>query len=47
MDGKPWIMRDLGFGKYYFSNIPSYFSPTIEGLLVPREVAQKDGLEIR
>jgi len=40
-------MRDLYFGKFYFSNIPSYFSPTPEGVLVPREVAIKDGLTIR
>ncbi|MEO6906568.1 MAG: hypothetical protein ABI210_01635, partial [Abditibacteriaceae bacterium] len=47
MDGKIWHLEGAYFGKFYFSNAPSYFSPTPEGLLVPREVAEKDGLQIR
>jgi len=47
MDGKLWSIREASFGKFYFSNAPSYFSPTPEGVLVPREVAIKDGLTIR
>jgi hypothetical protein len=47
MDGKLWTMRNVTFGKFIFSNVPSYFSPTPNGLVVPREVAEKDGLAIR
>jgi len=34
-------------GIFNFSNIPNYYAPTPDGLLAPREVAQKDGLTIR
>ena len=47
MDGKPWQMRDATPMWFYFSNVPSYISPTPEGLLVPREIAVKDGLAVR
>jgi len=47
MDGKLWHLEGAWFGKFYFSNAPSYFSPTPEGVLVPRELAKKDGLTVR
>jgi len=46
-DGKLWTIGGMAFGKFYFSNIPSYVASSAESLLVPREVAEKDGLEIR
>lgn len=47
MDGKIWNMRSFDLGKIHFFNTPSYISPTPEGVVVPREVAEKDGLAIR
>jgi hypothetical protein len=47
MDGKVWRLRNLDLGKIYFNNAPSYFATSPDSLLVPREVAEKDGLQIR
>jgi len=47
MDGQPWQIQWPSMGRFYFDNIPSYFAPTPDSLLVPREVALKDGLKIR
>ncbi|MEO6906566.1 MAG: DUF4838 domain-containing protein [Abditibacteriaceae bacterium] len=46
MDGKIWSFGDMTLGKIYFANAPSYLSASPNMLLVPREVAEKDGLEI-
>ena len=47
MGGKIWSFGDMSLGKIYFANAPSYLAATPEMLLVPREVAEKDGLAIR
>lgn len=47
-DGKAWKLGgpSFGLGRFVFFNVPNYLSPSSAALLVPREVAQKDGLEI-
>jgi hypothetical protein len=47
LDGKIWSFGAISLGKIYFFNAPSYLAATPEALLVPREVAEKDGLTIR
>ena len=47
MDGKVWSMQNLALGTFVFNNLPNYYAPTVDGLMVPREVAEKDGLQIR
>jgi hypothetical protein len=47
MDGKLWSFRNPVLGIFWFNNLPNYFAPTPDGLMVPREVAEKDGLTIR
>lgn len=46
MDGAVWSFN----GRYsprHFVNIPGFFAPSPESLLIPRELAEKDGLTIR
>lgn len=45
MDGKQWSF-DGRYDSRIFSNAPNYIAPSPEALLVPREVAEKDGLKI-
>jgi len=47
-DGKLWKVGgpQFGIGGFRFFNIPNYFTPSPHALLVPREVAAKDGLKV-
>jgi hypothetical protein len=47
MDGKIWSFQNPALGVFNFNNIPNYYAPTKEGLMVPREVAKRDGLTLR
>ena len=47
MDGKPWRFRNPSFGHFWFFNVPNVLAASPGALLVPREVARKDGLDIR
>jgi len=48
MDGKVWGMTaNSRFRIQRFFNIPNVAAPSVEALMVPREIAQKDGLTIR
>jgi hypothetical protein len=47
MDGKLWRLNEAPFGKFHFLNAPSYLAGSPNALLVPREVAERDGLQIR
>lgn len=48
MDGKVWKIGgpSFGLGFFNFFNIPGYFSPSPAKLLLPREIAMKDRLNI-
>jgi hypothetical protein len=46
MDGKLWRFRVPILGFFRFSNIPNFIAASPDALLVPREVAEKDGLPI-
>ncbi|MEO6909045.1 MAG: DUF4838 domain-containing protein, partial [Abditibacteriaceae bacterium] len=46
MDGKLWMLSGIS-GHILFNNIPAYIAPSPNALLIPREVAEKDGLKIR
>lgn len=48
MDGKAWKIGGptFGLGRFQFFTVPNYLSPSPAALLVPREVALKDKLEI-
>lgn len=48
MDGKLWEIGgpSFGLGLFRFFDVPGYFSPSPGKVLLPREVAQKDGLKI-
>ncbi len=48
MDGKAWKIGgpSFGLGRFIFFNAPNYLSPSSAQMLVPREVAVKDGLSI-
>ena len=47
MDGKVWGFQNPVLGIFNFNNLPNLYAPTPDGILVPREVAVKDGLAIR
>ena len=47
MDGKLWKFSHLTTGHLWLFNVPSYLAWTPNALLVPREVAKKDDLELR
>lgn len=47
MDGKVWIFTQLTLGRMWFFNIPNYLAASPNALLVPREVAQQDGLTLQ
>jgi hypothetical protein len=44
MDGKVWSMKSPVLGVFWFNNFPNYLASSPDALLVPREVANKDGL---
>jgi hypothetical protein len=46
MDSKTWSFTGRFSGRQ-FVNVPNYFAPSPQALLVPRELAEKDGLTIR
>ncbi len=43
-DGKAWSFAELSLGHLWFFNVPNYLAASPEALLVPREVAERDGL---
>lgn len=45
-DGKVWWFHDFAFGRLRMLNLPEFVSFSPNQLLVPREVAEKDGLQI-
>lgn len=49
MDGKAWKLGgpSFGLGRFLFFNVPNYLSPSPAQMLLPREVAKKDGLTLR
>ena len=47
MDGKLWRFHNPVLGLFWFNNLPNYFAASPQMLLIPREVAEKDGLKIR
>ncbi len=47
MDGKPWRFHNASLGHFWFFNVPNYLAASPNALLIPREVALKDKLEIR
>ena len=44
MDGKVWSAYEMISGTYHFFNIPNIFFVNPDNVLVPEEVAKKDGL---
>lgn len=48
MDGKAWKIGgpQFGLGRFIFFNVPNYLSLSPAQMLVPREVALKDGLAV-
>jgi hypothetical protein len=47
MDGKLWRFHEPVLGFFWFNNVPNYFAASPDALLIPREVAAKDGLALR
>jgi hypothetical protein len=43
-DGQVWSFTKLGLGHMWFLDVPNYLAASPDALLVPREVAVKDGL---
>ena len=48
MDGKVWKIggNNFGLGQFRFFNVPDYFSPNPNVMLLPKDVVQKDGLQL-
>ncbi len=46
-DGKPWHFTELALGHLWFFNVPNVLAASPGALLVPREVAARDGLAVR
>lgn len=46
MDGKTWAFQHLVLGRLWFFNLPNYLAASPDALLIPREVAAKDGLNL-
>jgi hypothetical protein len=46
MDGKLWRFRNPVLGRFWFNNAPNFIAASPEALLIPRELAMKDGLKI-
>lgn len=44
-DGKVWKFTELALGHLWFFNTPNFLSPSPGTLLIPREVAVRDGLK--
>jgi hypothetical protein len=45
-DGKVWWLDSLAMGRLRFFNLPNYLAASPDALLVPSELAKRDGLEI-
>lgn len=45
-DGKTWHFTRLMLGRLRFFNAPNYLAASPDALLLPKEVAEKDGLQI-
>ena len=45
-DGKTWHFSQMMLGNLWFFNAPNYLAASPAALLVPRELAEKDGLRI-
>lgn len=45
-DGKPWHFSQLMLGRLWFFNAPNYLAASPQALLVPRQLAERDGLHI-
>jgi hypothetical protein len=43
-DGQVWSFSKLALGHLWFFNVPNYLAASPDALLVPREVAEEDGL---
>ena len=43
-DGGVWSFSKLALGHLWFFNAPNYLAASPDALLVPREIAEKDGL---
>ena len=43
-DGKPWHLSQMMLGTLSFFNAPNYLAASPQALLVPKELAEKDGL---
>ncbi len=46
-DGHVWSFSQLALGHLWFFNLPNQLAASPEALLIPREVAQHDGLDVR
>jgi hypothetical protein len=46
MDGKVWSFTGR-FDTRHFVNAPNFIAPSPQALLIPRELAEKDGLTLR
>jgi hypothetical protein len=44
MDGQLWSFTQLALGHLWFFNLPNYLAASPEALLLPRQVAEDDGL---
>ncbi|MAE61655.1 MAG: hypothetical protein CMJ49_09905, partial [Planctomycetaceae bacterium] len=47
MDGTIWRFKQIALSKIWFTNVPNYLAGTPNALMIPREVAEADGLEVR
>ncbi|NQU11298.1 DUF4838 domain-containing protein, partial [bacterium] len=45
-DGRPWHFTRICPGQLWFFNVPNYLSGSPDALLIPREIAEADGLTI-
>jgi hypothetical protein len=43
-DGKIWSFSGLALGHLWFFNVPNELAASPEALLIPREVAKRDGV---
>jgi hypothetical protein len=46
-DGQVWSLGGLTLGNLHLYNVPNYIAASPAALMVPREVAEKDGLQRR
>jgi hypothetical protein len=43
-DGKLWSFRQLALGHLWFFNCPNVLAGSADGLLLPRDIVERDGL---